>query len=194
MRVRLLGFAIVLAAGLLTPRTSAAAPVRLEFAGSWRFYDGFFESPVAADFWNAMNESGVFQGSPLILSLLVHDRDLDPDPTRGLYMVTGSVHVGAVNLRLQPTYLEVRSGDIILVGSLVGPRAGSYTPFFFQFGNDSAPVAGDGLISAVAELDANRSFLFVGYQSAVCGICLGFSQPILTRMEVHPSPRAHSLY
>ena len=194
MRVRLLGFAIALVGGLLTPTTSAAAPVRLEFAGSWKFYDGFFESPVVADFWNAMNESGVFQDSPLTLSLLVNDRDLDPDPTRGLYLVTGSVRVGALNLRLQPTYLEVRSGEMILVGTLVGPPAGSYAPFFFQFGNDSVPAAGDDLLSAVAELDPYRSFLFVGYQSAVCGICLGFSQPILTKMEAYPRPRARSLY
>jgi hypothetical protein len=186
----------VVVASLLTPIHVSAAPIRLEFSGTWQFFDPQTDAP---DFWSAMNASGVFQGSPLTLSLLLSDVDTNADPTRGRYQVHGGeVQFGNALLALQPSVLEVSASDIRVLGSsLGGPAAGAYSPFYWQFTNDHASNrVSDDLLSAIGDLQAFPSFLFVGYRAGPtqCGICLGIApQLTLTRVDVVPEPASAAL-
>ena len=187
MRARL---TVVFLFCLFIPTLALAGPIRLNFSGTWSFFDPQFDNP---DFWNAMNASGVFQNSPLSLSLFVNDVDTDPDPNINTYQVSGGqVTVGNVNLAVQPGNLTFSFSQMLMIAQLSGPAAQSYFPSFFQFGNSS--VQGfhppTGLSSAMAGLQTIPSYMFVGYRSPVCGLCLGTSAPVLTSVQAVPEPSA----
>jgi hypothetical protein len=195
MGIRRVVVVIALLGGFFVPTPSLAAPIRLEFTGSWQFFDPQIDSP---DFWSAMNAAGVVQGSPLTLSMLVNDTDTNSDPTRGRYQIRGGeIQFGNVLLALQPSVLDVAPSDIRVLGSsLSGPSAGAYSPFYWQFTNDNSSArVSDDLVSVLSDLQVSPSFLFVGYRAPMqCGICLGIApQLTLTRVNVVPEPASVAL-
>jgi len=194
MRIRVLPLLVVLVGSLSAPAVSVAAPFLLQFSGNWQFYDPQFDQP---EFHSAMNGSGVFEGSPVTLWLLINDGDTNPDPGVGTYSIRGSIDVGSTHLALSPEHLSFYpgSGELNGWGQLSGPRADGFQPFFWQFqSGPSNPLPGvtDDFSSLIQFFQSARSYnaFYIGYRDGPnnCGLCLGTFNPVLTKVEAQPVP------
>jgi hypothetical protein len=189
--------------------SAAAAPVTLNFQGSWTFYDLPSETP---DFYEAVGLHGITDGTPIEFSLTFDSSapDSEPSPDHGVYynaVLGGSFTAGSLSYAIGPGALELsRSdcgggacpGEMHAFLPLLGPTLfGGGTAFpsnFVQFNQGfNTLLTSDSLGAALADSSVWSDMrLITGFGSTTFGRCpcyMGTSQLTPANIDV-PEPSA----
>jgi hypothetical protein len=170
--------ALALAVSLIAPTASIAAPITLNYAGTWQFHDPPSDTP---EFHAAMAAYGVIFGAqtPLSFSITIDPTiaDSDPNASSGFYQaaVVGSLlKVGTLSLQcigsicagpaqVSPSSVRMAT-SLASLPPLVG---GAFAPSFIDFRAESLSsfLTSDSLTSALANVNSwPMPSLMIGFQ------------------------------